>query len=401
MQKPKYNCSITMMKAFEGDCLFSEFNYEGNIFSILIDTGPMSCWELSLKPFLDSLRKNGKQINVLLITHFDADHLGGALRLFESEDYSKIIGQVWFNGFKQIVPFASNETTPEDRQAFRVLRSMHEHLPPATDGPISVRQANSLSVLLERCGKPVNSFINGAAITSETASIQVAPGFSIDFLLPDIHSLNRLKTKMQTEMKCAVKGASLVHSEEADAAFEAVMLDEKVLTDNLEPISIDALDLNCIEKWSACSSKKDLSITNISSIAMCIRFYGYKLLFPGDAAGEDLAAALMRWSQRYNEPLYFDVIKLPHHGTLQNCGKLLDTVDGTYFLLSTDGKHYGHPSKETLAKIAVRSEGSTRFLIFNYENDMYRLFHQEEYEAKYGYRSQIIEKALEIGGSNQ
>lgn len=179
------------------------------------------------------------------------------------------------------------------------------------------------------------------------------------------------------------------------------MLDEKVLTDNLEPISIDAPDLNCIEKWSACSSEKDLSITNISSIAMCIRFYGYKLLFPGDAAGEDLAAALMRWSQRYNEPLYFDAIKLPHHGTLRNCGKLLDTVDGSYFLLSTDGKHYGHPSKETLAKIVVRSGGSTRFLIFNYENDMYRLFHQEEYEAKYGYRSQIIEKALEIGGSNQ
>ena len=68
---------------------------------------------------------------------------------------------------------------------------------------------------------------------------------------------------MQTEMKCAVKGASLVHSEEADAAFEAIMLDEKVLTDNLEPISIATLDLNCIEKWSTCSSEKDLSITKI------------------------------------------------------------------------------------------------------------------------------------------
>ena len=401
MQRPKYNCSITMMKAFEGDCLFAEFHYEGKIFSMLIDTGPMSCWELSLKPFLDSLLKKGEQIDVLLISHFDADHLGGALRLFESKDYSKIIGQVWFNGFKQIVPFASNEITPEAHQAFRILRSMHEHLPPATDSPISVRQANSLSVALKRCGKPVNSFINGAAITSETASIQVAPGFSIDFLLPDIHSLDRLRTKMQTEMKCAVKGASLVHSEEADAAFEAIMLDEKVLTDNLEPISIATLDLNCIEKWSTCSSEKDLSITNISSIAMCIRFYGYKLLFPGDAAGEDLAAALIHWSQQFNESLYFDVIKLPHHGTLRNCSKLLDTVDGTYFLLSTDGKHYGHPSKETLAKIVVRSGEHTRFLLFNYENNMYRLFHQEEYEAKYGYHSQIMEEALEIGGSNQ
>lgn len=401
MQKLNYSCSITMMKASEGDCLFSEFHYEGRTFSILIDTGPMSCWESSLKPFLDSLSKDGKQIDVLLISHFDADHLGGALRLFKSKDYSKIIGQVWFNGFKQIVPSTSNEATQEDRRAFCILRSMHEHLPPATDGPISVQQANSLAVLLEQCGKPANSFINGVAITSDTASLQIAPGFSVDFLLPDIHTLNRLRAKAQAETQRAAKGASLVHTEEADAAFEAVMLDEKLLVDNLEPISAADLDLNHIEDWSACSSQKDTSITNISSIAICIRFYGHKFLFPGDAAGEDLATSLAQWSQRYNEPLDFDVIKLPHHGTLRNCGKLLDVVDGTYFLLSTDGKHHPHPSKETLAKIVTHSGGRTRFLLFNYENDMYRLFHQEDFEARYGYCSQIMERTIEIGGRNQ
>lgn len=401
MSKPKYSCSITMLKALEGDCLFSEFHYEGKTFSILIDTGPMACWESSLKPFLDSLSEEGKQVDVLVISHYDADHLGGALRLFESKDYSKIIGHVWFNGFKQIVPSASSEATQEDRQAFCILRSMHEHLPPAAGGPISVRQANSLAVLLERCGKPINSFINGEAITSDTASVQIAPGFSIDFLLPDIHSLNRLGTKMQAEVKCTVRGASLAHTEEADAAFEAVMLDEKLLIDSIDPISSTNLDLNDLEKWSACSSDKDLSITNISSIAICIRFYGYKLLFPGDAAGEDLVAALLRWSQRYNESLYFDVIKLPHHGTLRNCGKLLDAVDGKYFLISTDGKHHLHPSKETLAKIVAYSGEDTRILLFNYENDMYRLFHQEDFEVQYGYHSKIMEGALEIGGSNQ
>lgn len=401
MPKPKYSCSITMLKAFEGDCLFSEFHYEGKTFSLLIDTGPMACWESSLKPFLDNLSEKGKQVDVLLISHFDADHLGGALRLFESKDYSKIIDQVWFNGFKQIVPSASNEATQEDRQAFHILRSMHEHLPPATEGPISVRQANSLAVLLERCGKPVNSFINGVAITSDTASVQIAPGFSIDFLLPDIHSLNRLGSKMQAEVKRTVRGASLAHTEEADAAFEAVMMDEKLLIDSIEAISATDLDLNNIEKWSACSGEKDSSITNISSIAICIRFYGYKFLFSGDAAGEDLVAALVHWSQRYNESLYFDVIKLPHHGTLRNCGKLLDAVDGTYFLLSTDGKHNLHPSKETLAKIVAHSGEYTRFLLFNYENDMYRLFHQEDFEVQHGYHSKIMEGALEIGGSNQ
>ena len=49
----------------------------------------MSCWEPTLKPFLDRLGKEEKQIDVLLISHFDADHLGGALRLLERKDYSR------------------------------------------------------------------------------------------------------------------------------------------------------------------------------------------------------------------------------------------------------------------------------------------------------------------------
>lgn len=180
-----------------------------------------------------------------------------------------------------------------------------------------------------------------------------------------------------------------------------LLMDEKLLIDNPEPISATDLDLSNIEKWSTCSSEKDLSITNISSIAICIRFYGYKLLLPGDAAGEDLVTALIRWGQRHNESLHFDVIKLPHHGTLRSCGKLLDVVDGTYFLLSTDGKHHSHPSKETLAKIVTHSGKHTRFLLFNYDNDMYRLFHKENFEVQYGYRSQIMEGSLKIGGNKQ
>ena len=179
------------------------------------------------------------------------------------------------------------------------------------------------------------------------------------------------------------------------------MLDEELFVDNLQPISAANLSLSDIAEWAACSSGKDLSSTNISSIAICIRFYGYKFLFPGDADGEDLAETLLQWSKRYNESLYFDVIKLPHHGALQNCGKLLDVVDGKYFLISTDGKRHLHPSKETLAKIVIRSGDCTRFLLFNYPNDMYRLFHQEYFEIKYNYRSQIMEEALKIGGSNQ
>ena len=65
MEKIQNSCSVTMLKAAEGDCLFLEFHYSSNIFSMLIDTGPMSCWESVLKPFLDDLCEKGKGINIL------------------------------------------------------------------------------------------------------------------------------------------------------------------------------------------------------------------------------------------------------------------------------------------------------------------------------------------------
>ena len=114
-----------------------------------------------------------------------------------------------------------------------------------------------------------------------------------------------------------------------------------------------------------------------------------------------LVESLTQWSKFHNEPLNFDVIKMPHHGAFHNCAKLLDVIDGTYFLFSTDGRKYRHPDKETLAKITQRSPTHPRFLLFNYENDMYQLFHKKSFEERYSYRADILEKPLKIGGNNQ
>lgn len=401
MKESKNTCKITMLRAYEGDCLFLEFHYKDETFSMMIDTGPMSCWESILRPFLDGLCKKDKRIDVLLITHFDADHLGGALHLFKDEKYSSLVNQVWFNGPKQIVPSASSKAAPKDQQAFRILQSIHEHPMSAENGFISVQQAECLTTLLERQCKSVDSFVDGNAITCDSPSIQITPDFFIDFLLPNEDALEALKLRIQAAMNRAVRGSSMAHTVEGDAAFESVMMDEEPLEDILERISDTTLDLKDIEKWADSSSTRDESITNISSIAICIRFCGRKFLFSGDADGEDLVKALKQWSKYHNETLYFDVIKMPHHGAFRNCNKLLDAVDGTYFLISTDGRKYRHPDKETLAKIVQRSGKRTRFMLFNYDNDMFRLFHEESFEIKYGYRARMLEKNLKIEGNNQ
>ena len=391
-----HKCRITMLKVADGDCFFVEFFYEENSFNILVDTGPVSCWGTVLKPFLDQLIVDGKKIDVLLITHIDGDHIGGAIKLFESEKYSSLIDQVWFNGLRQIAFDNTKVVTENEIKAFRKLETLHWHDTEDVNGPISAKQAESLSGLLAKRGIVANSFVEGLSINSDTASIQISPGFFIDFLLPTAEILEKLKTKFQIAMKKTVLNASLVVTSEGESAFEHVMLDENAELEQTELISGSLFNVTNIEKWASTACGNDPSITNASSIAVCIRFYGRKLLFPGDAPAEDLLKALDDWSHQNEENLYFDVVKLPHHGSSKNCNKLLEQVDGRYYLVSTDGVKFAHPSKEAIAKTVVRHTDRKRYLLFNYANEMYELFNNEATKKKYNYCVAVQTTPLEI-----
>lgn len=81
---------ITMLDCAEGDCFFLEFYFDSMKYTILMDTGPGVCWTTSLKPFLDQLIAKKEKINILVITHIDSDHIGGAIKLFQNEEYSDL-----------------------------------------------------------------------------------------------------------------------------------------------------------------------------------------------------------------------------------------------------------------------------------------------------------------------
>ena len=100
-----WNAKIHILPANAGDCFLIEFN---NNECILIDTGFKETYYNYLKPLLIELKKIGKKITLLVITHIDKDHIGGAKRLLEENgDYTNPniikIENIWFNGFKNLV----------------------------------------------------------------------------------------------------------------------------------------------------------------------------------------------------------------------------------------------------------------------------------------------------------
>lgn len=82
------------------------------------------------------------------------------------------------------------------------------------------------------------------------------------------------------------------------------------------------------------------------------------LLFPGDCPIE---------SFKENLPNKIDIVKLPHHGSGKNVSKeFVQYTDVEYYLISTDGKHFGHPSPVIIASILTKTHGKSH-IIKNYD----------------------------------
>lgn len=78
-----------------GDCFL--INYEK--INILIDTGYKDTSNKLIED-LRNMSQKGESINLLILTHIDNDHIGGAISLLEEENIIKI-DEVWYNGYKQ------------------------------------------------------------------------------------------------------------------------------------------------------------------------------------------------------------------------------------------------------------------------------------------------------------
>ena len=136
----------------------------------------------------------------------------------------------------------------------------------------------------------------------------------------------------------------------------------------------------------------DKSLTNASSIGFILEFLNRWALFLGDSTPEASTAALQYWQRQTGNPLYFDVIKMPHHGSKRNCLELLDYVDSPLYLISSDGTQYNHPSPETIAKIVFRPTRQTRRIVFNYPHSIYARFSNPEWKSQYRYDVLVAEQ---------
>lgn len=350
-----------MLPVRQGDCFFLEFVSGDKPFNIMIDCGPAEAWD-TVKCFLDNLILQKKQIDILLLTHFDSDHIGGALAMLREKQYRDLIKSVWHNSLEQIAPAVWEDNSDVSEKAFRDINQAYDRyrLPlPLEDGPVSAEESITLSLAIKKYGMNVNT----NSVTNETKQDPLGAGKDIivDFLLPTKDRLDDLLEIFTSKLKAM--NAKPAKTAIAMEAFEKLVL---------QPVT----ELTDGEIAASRPKAVDSSPTNAASIAVIIRFNGLKLFFPGDAVDRDLLPALTSWLEvNPKENLIFDIVKLPHHGSARNCWRLLknENFAGRIYLVSTNGFHYNHPDPETITQLKTKKFNEPYAIYFN-DSDIMKAF---------------------------
>lgn len=325
--KSKTIFELTALPAQYGDCLWLEYGPASVPHRILVDCGTAGTWKI-LKEKIETLPAGSRNFDLLVITHIDADHIGGALQLLQSRHSLGIkFGEIWFNGRRHL---------PDDILGPKEGDALTEELEAADLAPLWNKSVDNGAVSINRDG-PLPEF--------------TFSGMKLTLLSPGLEQLQRLA-----------------------AVWPEVIRDAGLSEENRTPgytddMPADTLGDLRISDLAGTYSAADRSPANGSSIAFLAEFKSGSILFAADAFASVLLKTLARLKEtRRLSVLDITLCKLPHHGSKANVTeKLIAALNCRHYLFSTNGERFHHPDKICVARVITKSDSPT--LYFNYRSE--------------------------------
>ena len=318
------NFKIQVLKAEYGDCIFISIKKEEREFNILVDGGLIETYQNlrnrrhpagPLKELIKELKQTSRLIDLMIVTHIDDDHIGGIKKWFESDFPSnEFVKKIWMNGDLEVEDNAdlNNSVT----KAVSVIKKLRD---------------NNISF--------DDELVKGRSCENEFCIIRI--------LAPAKEYRNTI--------------AKTIHAS-LDNATNTKDSDSKSFKELVQ------------EEWKM----ESITPANKASIAFELEIWdGEKFLFLGDADYDDIMSGLAVFHRDKSEKLKYDVVKLSHHGSKNNFHPdFFERVHANYYIVSSNGKHFGHPDKEVLAHIICNSDSS---ILFNYEERMKEILTSQDY----------------------
>jgi hypothetical protein len=358
--------NITMLPALEGDCLLVEYGNGTQSYYMVIDGGRKGTYD-SLKAGL----KIEKPIELLVVTHVDADHIEGVVRLLyvQSRDNIHPINHVWFNG--------------------------HAHLSPDRLGAV---QGEYVSALIGKCEIPWNAAFNAHAVkVPDKGSLPsvIFPGnMRLTLLAPNQAKLSKFLPKWEEEVHEA--GLDV---EDPEKVLERLEEDKRLIPDRLGAMAVD------MERLLKARFDPDAAPANGSSIAfLAERLDGTgaateSCLFLADAHPDLLVTSIGRLLEERSSAgtplrkLSVDAVKIPHHGSKNNLSpELVKLLDCDKYLISTNGNTFRHPDQESIARIVEYSGKKPTKLYFNYRSEYNAVWDDRVFKKEKKYVTHYPEK---------
>jgi hypothetical protein len=308
-----------------------------------------------------ALPKSQRKFDLLVITHVDADHIGGVLTgLAESEPLPGLsVDDVWFNGFVHLGDGTVAATTDLE--------------------PMGAVQGERLSKWLE--GQRWNKAFNGKRVCREPGKpLQTAvlhDGLRLTVLGPTPTRLHDLIGTWKEEVSEAI-GKGKLDPETVASGLEA-------MGSANPPILIEEADLLALAQSS--EHEFDDAKPNGTSITLLLEYQGRRLVLAGDAYSPDLVEAIKVVSP--DKRLHLDVFKLPHHGSRKNVHReLVQTVDCDRWLISTDGTRFKHPDAEAVARIIRFSSQANPRISFNAPSTYNGWWRKDSWKKRFKYETE-------------
>lgn len=323
---------LTMLPAADGDCLLLSYGDGDHVRHLLIDGGRSATYP-SLKEKLTAIGKQGQKIELLVLTHIDADHIEGLLPLAADSKLPIEISEVWFNGFDQLT----------------------------TVKPMGPRQGDRFSDALRARGWKPNERFGGHTIAIDAAmtkAIELPGELKITLLSPDSNRLVRMRDEWEDWRTEAAARAKEV-DQCAKRADGVQIMGRKPM-----PRTLD------IDTLSGGKETLDSEAPNGSSIAFVADWKGKRVILTGDAHPDLLAEVLRPMAQAEGGRYRADLLKVSHHGSTGNTTReLVKLIDCTRFAISTNGTRHGHPDPDAIAKLLKWAPEGEKTLYFNYRQD--------------------------------
>jgi beta-lactamase superfamily II metal-dependent hydrolase len=338
--------NIEMLPAGHGDCLWIEYGEGANRSRLLVDCGTESTYK-PLKARVEKVPIAERRLELFILSHIDADHIGGAIPFFKDTSLGLAFDDVWFNAYKHISGF------------------------------LGARQGEIFSTLIEDRKLPWNKWTDGKTIVVDSAVLptcMLPGGMVLTLLSPTPSTLKKLQSQWSKEI--AKLGLTPGKSED----FRQFL--------SITQTSSEDVDALADSKFSS-----DTAAPNGSSIAVLAEYGGKSVILGADAHAPVMVDSIGKLlKKRGLAKLRIDAFKVSHHASQNNLNvELMKLLDCPRYLISSNGSHFNHPDRQAIAR-CIKYGGENPQILFNFKTKINDVWAKPELQEKYNYTAVFPEK---------